>query len=242
MKILYLSIIFLSFSSTPMNAQQGATLTLHEDKLVGDCENKFYTGFTIELDSTYSSLDSLSLFNQFPRIGTVHFKNKAHIATEFTTTDRAGHTQIMFRFRSSYFTFDNLQIEDQSISFTIDSDPVVPATENDLKIIRLVKDLLSEEKYWNRADDRDCNDDLGNKSYSIYCALRIASLQVENNYNHRNAVLQKLRHLLAEIYTDKKWKHRLRDFNNMEELSYLQLMGILDEIETDFILELEERN
>ena len=115
----------------------------------------------------------------------------------------------MFRFKNTYLTFDNLNIENKSITFSINHDPKVPITEDDLKIIKIAKSLLSEEKNWNKDDDRKCDDDLANKSYSLYCALRIASLEIEEKYNHRNAVLQKLRHLIEEKYPKRKWSHRL---------------------------------
>jgi len=222
-------------------SQDIGTLTLKKDKLIGTCENKYYTGFLIKLDSSYTEIDSLILFSQFPRVGTINFKNRIDIPTEFILTERAGFSQIMFRFKNDYLTFDNLKIENQSILFTVDNDPVVPATEDDLKIIRLAKSLLSEEKYWNKKDDRTCSDDLANKSYSLYCALRISSLEIEEKYNHRNAVLQKLRHLIQEKYPNRKWNHRLMDFNNMEETKYKDILNILTQIEEDFVTEIDSK-
>ncbi len=220
--------------------QDNGKLVLEQNKLIGDCQNKYFTGFVIELDSNYAEIDALNFLNQFPRIGKINFKNRIQIPTEFTITERAGFPQIMFRFRSDYLTFDNLKIENQSISFTIDHDPEVPVTESDLKIIRAARSLLSEEKYWNKQDDRSCVDDLVNKTYSIYCALRISSLEIEEKYNHRNAALQKLRHLIHEKYPKRKWNHRLMDFNNMEETKFEDIEKILNDIEQYFIEELNK--
>lgn len=242
MKQIKLLKLLLLISINSVFGQSNGELLLRQDRLVGKCENKYFTGFEIELDTTYSLIDSITFFNQFPRIGTISFKNKFVIPTEFTITKRAGFNQIMFRFKSDYLTFDNLEIRNQSIVFTIDNDPIVPVTENDLRIIRLAKSLLSEELYWNKEDDRKCDDDLSNQRYSLYCALRIASLEVEEKYNHRNAVLQKLRHLIKEKYSDKRLKHRLMDFNNMEGIEYEDIVNILNEIEKEFIVELATKN
>ena len=73
----------------------------------------------------------------------------------------------------------------------------------------------------------------------MYCALRFASLEIENRYNHRNAVLQKLRHLIEEKYPNRKWDHRLMDYNNLEETNYEDIVQMLDEIENAFIQELK---
>lgn len=235
-------LLFLFISSNSIFSQNVGKLDLKGNKLEGSCENRYFTGFEIELDTFYVKLDSISLFSQFPRIGKINFKNRIDIPTEFTLTERLGYPQIMFRFKNDYLTFDSLEIESQAISFTVDNDPEIPATKEDLKIIRIAKRLLSEEKYWNKEDDRKCDDDLANKTYSLYCALRLSSLEVENKYNHRNAVLQKLRHLIKLKYPNKKWKHRLMDYNNMEETNYKDIMNILDEIEDFFIQELNLGN
>ena len=241
MKLITILTLLLLISINSALSQNNGILILQQNRLVGNCENKYYTGFEIELDSTYSEIDSSSLFNQFPRVGIIKFKNKFEIPTEFTITERAGFPQIMFRFRSDYLTFDNLKIENKSILFTVNNDPDVPVTKNDLRIIRIAKGLLSEEKFWHKKDDRKCGDDLANKSYSLYCALRISSMEIEEKYNHRNAVLQKLRHLIKKKYPNRKWNHKLMDFNNMKETDYQDIVTILNEIEQDIIIELNNK-
>ncbi len=232
------TLLFLALlTNLVINAQDLGKLYLNANHLRGDCNNKYFTGFEIELDSSYTEIDTLSLFKQFPRIGSLEFKNKVNIPTEFTLSDRAGFRQIMFRFKSDYLTFDHLTINDHSITFTVDHDPEVPATEQDLKIIRLTKQLLASEASWNKEDDRVCSDDLSTQRYSLYCAIRIASLEIEEKYNHRNATLQRIRHLIKKKYPDKVWKHRLMDFNNDDDIDYMTIIHILDEIEQDFILQ-----
>lgn len=238
MKILVFTVGFLAISVITCQSQGFGKLQLFDNKLSGKCENKYFTGFEIELDSVYTALDSSALFEQLPRIGTINFRNRINIPTEFTLTERSGYSQIMFRFRNDYLTFDSLSINADDITFTVEHDPIVPVTAEDLKIIKLAKELLSEEKYWHKEDDRNCIDDLANKSFSLYCALRISSLEVENKYNHRNAVLQKLRHLIDEKHPNNKWNHRLIHYNNREETSYQDVIGMLEEIEQSFMHEL----
>ena len=239
-QILLIACLFLLISQLAFS-QGNATLRLEGRTLKGNCNHQFLKGFEIELDTIYDEIDSTLLFSQLPRIGSINFKNKVNIPTLFTLTNRAGFPQIMFKFRAFYLTFDRLKITSKNISFNVDSDPRVPATENDLEIVRLARQMLSEEKYWNKNDDRNCSDDLANQSFSIYCALRIASLEIENEYNHRNAVLQKLRHKIDEKYPNEKWQHRLRDFNNMESITYEDIMALLEEMEQEFVLELNKK-
>ncbi len=241
MKIQLCIVILLSVFISALSSQSKAELYLTNNVLNGACDDPYFTGFMIELDTIYSSIDSSILFGQLPRLGTINFKHKTNIPTEFTRTDRAGYPQIMFRFRSEWLTFDDPMYTNNSISFTIDRDPVVPFTEDDLKIIQLASDMLSEPKYWHKQDDRICEDDLANKSYSLFCALKIASLAVEQKYNHRNAVLQKLRHLINEKDPNKQWNHRLMDFNNQEETTYEDIISILAEMEAACGLDLKQK-
>ena len=240
MKLPFIVLCLLLVVPSTTFSQALGQLHLEGNRLKGTCEHRYLTGFEMELDSTYTEIDSALLFRQLPRTGSINFKNRGNIPTEFTLTNRAGFAQIMFRFRTSYLTFDHLQIEKQSITFRVDDDPKVPVTEEDLRMIVIAKKMLSEEKYWHKEDDRNCDDDLANKSFSIYCALRMASLEVEEKYNHRNAVLQKLRHLIEEKFPNKKWKHRLMDFNNMPEVTFADVQEMLAKIETEIIQELKD--
>jgi len=240
MKELIITLFIATICIHSLHGQSNGRLNLEENKLSGTCDNRFFTGFEIELDSIYSNIDSLILFSQLPRMGFINFKNLRKIPTEFIITKRAGYPQIMFRFKSSYYTFDELEFESKAIKFSINLDPDIPKTEDDLKIIRLAKKILSEEKYWNKNDDRSCEDDIANKSYSLYCALKISSIEIEKRYNHRNAVLQALRHLIEEKYPNKSWNHRLMDYNNLEETSYQVIIDLLNEMEMNFIQEIKQ--
>ncbi len=134
---------------------------------------------------------------------------------------------------------DDLVITGDSISFSINLQPTPPVTLADLQILERVKGLLKNEKCWHKNDDRDCEDDVDKKRYSLFCALQIASTEVEGDYNHRNAIMQKIRIHINNRYPDKVFAHRLRDYNNMPETNYNDLMDLLDAIENEVIHELE---
>ena len=88
MKSIVLLKFIVLFSLNAVLGQSNGQLLLQGDKLKGKCLNKYYTGFVIELDSTYTKIDSTTLFSQFPRIGSINFKNKVIVPTEFTITER----------------------------------------------------------------------------------------------------------------------------------------------------------
>ena len=53
-----------------------------------------------------------------------------------------------------------------------------PATADDLRILTKAADLLKDESVWNRADDRQCEDDEKTGKRSLFCALQRACIDV----------------------------------------------------------------
>lgn len=232
--ICLLSIIL---SSVSLFSQGRCNLNLVDGKLTGACENSYFTNFEIETKDGFS--DSSSLFGQLPLTGTVTINSKNKIELSCELTERAGFAQIILKNGAGWFTMDSLKVSKNSVTFTIDHDPDVPVSVVDLRIIRRAKDFLSEENFWHKNDDRDCEDDKENQRYSLFCALQSASIEEEGAYNHRNAIMQKIRHTIVDIYPNKEWEHRLRDFNNMPETDYKVLMDLLNRVESQVISELE---
>ena len=236
----YIIIFFtVCISSISVFGQGSCELNLVDGKLIGNCANSYFTSFVIDMNDEV--LDSTKLFNQLPLSGIVTIDNKHEMEVKYELTNRAGFSQILFKTRAGWFTMDNLSIQKNRLTFEIDHDPDVPVTLEDLKIIRKAKDLLKDEKSWHKSDDRNCEDDIEKNCYSLFCALQRASIEFEGEYNHRNAIMQKIRHTIVEIYPSKKWNHRLRDFNNMPETDFDVLMELLNRVESEVVIELEQK-
>lgn len=231
--ILFLNVFFLS----NIYSQAICNLSLNEEKLIGTCENSYFTNFEIDLDNT--QFDSVNIFEQAPLHGTVTIDNNYKLDVDYVITNRSGLPQLLVETKAGWFTLDDLTFSETGISFVIDHDPDVPVTQVDLDIIKRAKELIQEEKYWHKQDDRKCDDDAENNCYSLFCALKIASVELEGNYNHRNAIMQKIRHSIADLYPNKEWNHRLMDFNNMSETDYKGLISLLNQVEKEVREELE---
>ena len=63
-----------------------------------------------------------------------------------------------------------------------------------------------------RADDRQCGAE--DTTFSLFCALQKASIEVLGEYRHRRTALQEVRFALEEATAGREYEHRLRDFNN----------------------------
>ena len=234
-----LSIFTLFIVTASLYSQGICELNLKDEKLLGSCENSYFTYFEISMNG--SVLDSTTLFTQLPLVGTVTIDDNREVEVRCYLTYRAGYPQVLFKTAAGWFTMDSLKIQNNGLTFNIDHDPDVPVTEMDLRIIRKAKDLLKDEKLWHKNDDRDCEDDIEKNCYSLFCALKSASIEVEGEYNHRNAIMQRIRHTIVQMYPSKEWKHRLRDFNNMPETDFNVLMDLLNRVESEVISELEQK-
>jgi hypothetical protein len=78
-----------------------------------------------------------------------------------------------------------------SVSLSQDEDNAPPVSAQDLAILLRAKELLADEAHWNRHDDRNCPPQA--KTYSLFCALQKASVEVLGEYEHRRAALQEVR-------------------------------------------------
>jgi hypothetical protein len=87
-----------------------------------------------------------------------------------------------------------------------------PVTEDDLRILRQASDILHTESTWDREDDRVCHEE--DTTWSLFCALQKASIEVLGEYQHRRVSLQEVRFAIVEASPGEQFQHRLRDFNN----------------------------
>lgn len=87
-----------------------------------------------------------------------------------------------------------------------------PPSETDLEIFEAARLLLPNEEAWDRADDRNCENDEG--VISVYCALARATASVMGRYQHRQPAMQAVRRVIASEWPERVVDHRLMNFNN----------------------------
>jgi hypothetical protein len=93
-----------------------------------------------------------------------------------------------------------------------DPDARPPVTQADLQIVKRAREILDAPAKWNRADNRKCP--AGAKTFSFYCALETATIEIGGKREHRGAALQEARFVIDEIAINRNYDHRLMDYNN----------------------------
>src|SRR5215469_12091035 len=64
----------------------------------------------------------------------------------------------------------------------------IPVTVTDVQILRRASQILADPSAWNRKDNRKCPE--GASSFSLYCALFKASVEINGEFDHRLGALE----------------------------------------------------
>lgn len=106
--------------------------------------------------------------------------------------------------------------------FQGDSKADPPVTQDDVKIVQRAEAILSSPDKWNRADNRECPKSA--KTFSLYCALEIATDEVNGHFEHREAAMQQARFVIDDdLAKGNHYEHRLRDYNNDPKTTYADI-------------------
>ncbi len=99
--------------------------------------------------------------------------------------------------------------------------------DEDLQILAKARQILSGPSVWNRNDDRVCGDSSAKQSWSLYCALYQANLEVTGVNQHLRPVMQQTRVAVYEV-ARRGFQRSLQDFNNLESTTYADVTEVFD--------------
>lgn len=97
-----------------------------------------------------------------------------------------------------------------------------------LSVLENSMQILLCNDCWNQADDRFCEDDISNKKYSLFCALKQSQLELTGTYKHRGLVMKTIRKVIR-TKVDKCYPHIIRDYNNLSSTSLEDILGVIEE-------------
>jgi hypothetical protein len=98
-------------------------------------------------------------------------------------------------------------------------------SDDDLQILDEARRRLTDERTWNRNDNRECP--AGARSWSLFCALHDASIEAIGTYDHRRLALEEVRAAIEEI-AGESFHHRLMDFNNRPSTTLADVHRVIE--------------
>jgi hypothetical protein len=220
------------------------TLEISDNKLQGSSIQ--FAGYDVSmiLPSDFFD-DSLSINYLFKTIqghdikGEFIFPNGHKTEIKYSLIPYHDTMTVFMKTSNGWYPWDKLKIEDNKLIFTYDYWYCPPATKTDLEILDLCFDYLKDSISWNRNDDRNCDDDKSDNVWSLFCAIKIASIEKYGEYNHRGYVIQTARFVIDELNPIREYAHTLMDFNNDSLTKFEDIIKVLSVVKDRAGKELE---
>jgi hypothetical protein len=209
------------------------SLDIQENQLKGKCE--FLEGFTISMilpeEFIKKGFDYTELKNfvQNKKItGTLTYPKGRTTQINYEVVNHRGtNNDIYMKTSLGYFLWERVNIQNGKLSFAIYWWYCPPARPVDLEILELARSLLANPENWHKTDDRKCEDDIDNNKWSLFCALKHASIEKTKEYNHHNTALQAVRFTIDEIKPNHGFEHSLMDYNNLPATTHGDILRVL---------------
>ena len=123
-----------------------------------------------------------------------------------------------------------LALSAQDSKFSGPSDANPPVSEADLRIVHKAREILNAPAKWNREDNRECEP--AQTTYSLYCALEKATVEVSGKFEHRAAVMQQARFAIDEVLAKgNHYHHRLMNYNNDPKTTFADVQRFFNVLE-----------
>jgi hypothetical protein len=111
-----------------------------------------------------------------------------------------------------WFSVAHFMADATAMRFDLDTSREIPPNAVDAEIIRRAAAILSSDAVWNRADNRQCSASAA--TWSIYCAMEKATIEVTGGFHHRRPALEAVREIVERRSAGRGYHHRLMDYNN----------------------------
>lgn len=208
-------------------------LQILDDKLEGS--NEYLQGFKISMDIPHHFLKDdfekeslLSLVRNQKITGTLTYPNGKTTRIRYEVVRHRKTEDIYMKTTLGYFIWENVTIQDNQLFFVINWWYCPPPRLVDLETLELTEQLLADSSNWHQNDDRKCENDIENKQWSLFCALKFASIEKMGEYNHHNTAMQTVRFVIDDIIPNHGFEHTLMDYNNSPSTKHKDILHILE--------------
>lgn len=216
-----------------------------DSSIVGASE--FLPGFSVSIDLPLRLVDEasgkeslLSIVKHRSITGVFTYPTGKSTPIEYEIVDHRGHDDIYMKTSQGFFLWEDYRVWKDSISFVINWWYCPPASEADLRTLELAESLLTDSLNWHKQDDRRCQDDTEANRWSLFCALKHASISEMGEYNHHSAAMQAVRSAVDEMRPDSEFAHTLMDFNNAPATTHGDILAVLCRAKARIISEIEQ--
>ena len=126
-----------------------------------------------------------------------------------------------------WFVVSRAKVTKDVMQLDVDTSHEAAPSGVDREIVQRARAILSSDAVWNRADDRECPAEA--TTWSIYCAMEKATIDIAGAFHHRRPALQVVREIVDERTADRPYDHRLMDYNNDPTTRLSDVYTLFDE-------------
>jgi hypothetical protein len=215
-------------------------------ELAGNSE--YLEGFTFSMNLPPDFLESpfdreklFSIVREQNITGTLTYPDDRTSEIEYEIVNYRGFEDIYMKTTLGYFLWEMLEVQDRELSFAIYWWYCPPARMADLEALEMAAELLGDSTRWHKMDDRKCEDDIESDKWSLFCAIKYASIQTMGEYNHHNTAMQALRSAIDEFAPGHGFAHTLMDFNNLPSTTHHDILYVIEKAKEKIEEELRNR-
>jgi len=134
----------------------------------------------------------------------------------------------------AWLALSRVHVDTAMLQFAFRPDVSAPPNEVDVAILRRARAYLIDRAHWNRVDTTDMNA-APTKGFtcapaprqSMFCALYLASIEVDGGYAHFRPAINAVREAVATA-SARPYRHPLVDFNNDSTQTLANVQAVLD--------------
>ncbi len=209
------------------------TFEIQNDRLEGGSEHLEGFVFSMELpqgflDKSFDEEELFGIVRDQEIEGTLIYPNGKTTEIEYELVNHRGVEGIYMKTTLGYFLWEMVEIADNNVSFAIYWWYCPPARKVDLEALEMAEQLLADSSNWHKMDDRKCQDDIASNKWSLFCAIKYASIQKMGEYNHHNTAMQALRFAIDELMPDHGFAHTLMDYNNAPSTTHQDILMVIE--------------
>jgi len=209
--------------------------TLHwlNDRLEG--ANEYLKEFKISMDLPHQFLQQkldinrlISLVRDQEITGTLTYPNGKTTPIKYEVVHHRESEEIYMKTTLGYFLWESVTIRDDKLMFVIYWWYCPPARKVDIETLEMTQQLLADSINWHKNDDRKCEDDIESNKWSLFCALKYASIEKMGEYNHHNTAMQTVRFVIDDLIPDHGFEHTLMNYNNLPSTKHKDILRVLE--------------
>lgn len=132
---------------------------------------------------------------------------------------------LVMKSQVAWLLIEDPMVDAAELSFWFRFDEDAPPTVQDLEILERTEAILRDESVWDRSANRRCGS--AATTWTLYCALRDATVQVTGEFHDRQPALTIMRAVIQDVFREMSFEQPLVDYNTYDDAILVEMHRLL---------------